>query len=139
MREQSYRNHTRFDPAFHFVAMPLALILFVGSVVHLIVSFSWLAGWTVVLSIVLLLALVKIRQYANKVQDRVIRAEENFRHYLLTGAPLDARLTTGQIIALRFAADDEFPALCKRALEENLGADQVKKSIRTWRADWFRV
>ena len=139
MREQSYGNHKRMDPVFHYVAMPLALILFVGSVVHLIASFSWPAVWMAGSSIVLLLALLKIRGYAKKVQDRVIRMEENFRHNLLTGAPLDAKLTTGQIIALRFAADDEFPALCTRALEENLDSDQVKKSIRTWRADWFRV
>ncbi|MHB1629139.1 MAG: DUF6526 family protein [Bacilli bacterium] len=139
MREQSYRNHTRIDPVFHYVAMPLALINFLGSLVHLAVGFSWLAGWMAISSFVLLLALVKTRGYSKKVQDRVIRMEENFRHYVLTGAPLDANLTTSQIIALRFASDDEFPVLCERTLRENLNAGQVKETIRSWRADWFRV
>lgn len=72
-------------------------------------------------------------------QDRIVRSEENFRHYVLTGAPLDSKLTTSQIIALRFASDDEFPVLCQRALEENLSMDQIKQAIRSWRADRFRV
>ncbi len=139
MREQSYNNHTRIDPLFHYVAMPLALISLLGSVVHLVIRFSWSAGWMVISSFVLLLALAKIRGYSKKVQDRVIRMEENFRHHILTGASLDAKLTIGQVIALRFADDDEFPALCKRAAQEKLDAEQIKKAIQVWRADWFRV
>lgn len=68
-----------------------------------------------------------------------MRAEENFRHYMLTGKPLDTRFTLSQIIALRFASDEEFVELCATAINENLSADAIKKSIETWKPDVLRV
>jgi hypothetical protein len=79
------------------------------------------------------------RMYALKAQDRAIRAEENFRHYLLSGKPLDSRLRMGQIIALRFASDAEFPQLAQRAANENLSQKQIKMEIKNWRGDHYRV
>ena len=75
------------------------------------------------------------RSFALKAQDRAIRAEENFRHYLATGKPLDSRLTMRQIIGLRFAGDDEFVALAKQAADENLSEKQIKMAIKNWKAD----
>jgi hypothetical protein len=77
--------------------------------------------------------------FSLKAQDRAIRAEENFRHYILTGKPLDSRLTTRQIIGLRFASDEEFPALAVRAVEENLSEDEIKRLVKKWRPDYYRV
>jgi hypothetical protein len=74
-----------------------------------------------------------------KGQDRVIRAEEKLRHFILTGKPLDARLTTKQIIGLRFASDAEFPELARKAADENLSMDAIKKSVKNWRADHDRL
>ena len=80
-----------------------------------------------------------MRQFPVKAQDRAIRAEEALRYFILTGKPLDNRLTMGQIIALRFAADDEFVPLAGRAITESLSPDDIKKSIKNWRSDNHRV
>ena len=79
------------------------------------------------------------RIFALKVQSRVIRAEENFRHFVLTGKPLDTRLRLSQIIALRFASDGEFVGLAKKAVDEKLSNDAIKRLITDWRADYHRV
>ena len=72
-------------------------------------------------------------------QDRAIKAEENLRHFALTGKLLDGRLTPSQIIALRFASDNEFVILADRAIIENLSNKDIKKAIQYWRADHHRV
>jgi len=75
-----------------------------------------------------------------KLQDRVIRAEENFRHFVLTtGKPLDKNLKINQIVALRFAPDEEFVALAERAVKENLTSSDIKKAVKNWRADNNRI
>jgi hypothetical protein len=74
-----------------------------------------------------------------KAQDRAIRAEENLRHYVLTGKLLPTSLTVGQIVALRFAPDAEFPALVNKAATENLPGKAIKASIQNWKADFYRV
>ena len=139
MEEQNYRKHTRIDPLFHRVGVPLVLINFIGSIVYLISRFSWFAALMVISSVALFIVFLKLRNYSTKLQDRIVRIEENFRHYTLTGAPLDPKLTISQIIALRFASDEEFPSLSKRAVQENLSMDEIKKAVQSWRADTFRV
>ena len=139
MQGQDYKNHVRWDPTFHFVAMPLALIGLVGMVVHLIQRPSWLSVLFVIATLALLLTVAKLRTYATRLQDRVVRMEENFRHFVLTGAPLDPALTMDQIIGLRFAGDEEFAALCARALSEHLSKDDIKKAVQKWRPDTHRV
>tara|TARA_B110000037_G_scaffold46472_1_gene56982 strand:- start:11279 stop:11539 length:261 start_codon:yes stop_codon:yes gene_type:complete len=79
------------------------------------------------------------RTFALIAQDRVIKAEENLRYYLLTGKTLDAKLKVRQIIGLRFASDEEFPALVEKALKEKLSEKDIKKSIINWRPDYYRV
>lgn len=79
------------------------------------------------------------RSFSIKVQDRVIRAEENFRYHLLTGKLLPADLTPKQIAALRFASDSEFAELVSRASAEKMLPTEIKRTIKTWRPDTFRV
>ncbi len=79
------------------------------------------------------------RVFPLKAQDRAIRAEENLRHFALTGKLLDRRLSMKQIIALRFASDGEFVELCRKAADEGLSMDAIKKSVKHWRPDHDRV
>lgn len=139
MRDQSYEHHRRIDPLGHLAAAPLAFINLAGCIVFMFAHPSWQALLGVVTALVLLLTLQLVRGYATKLQDRIIRSEENLRHYLLTGKALDTKLSLSQIIGLRFASDEEFPELCQRALNEHLTMDEIKKSIRFWRADSVRV
>ena len=139
---QSYANHARLDPTFHFVLAPLTII----SVVLSIIVFTRHPGlpstlW-VVLAIALLLNATKTRNYALKVQDRLIRLEERLRLSQLlpeTARPRIAELIESQLIGLRFASDAELPALAMRALNEGLTQKQIKASIQVWRPDTFRV
>ena len=139
MPEQSYQRHTRTDPMFHMVAMPLALINFIGALVYVIGRHTALSALLLVSSVAVLLGLVKLRMYATQLQDRVVRIEEGFRHFVLTGKPLDPGLTLDQVIALRFASDGEFPDLCARAAREHLSKDAIKRAVTQWRADMHRV
>nr|WP_269052449.1 DUF6526 family protein [Sporosarcina sp. G11-34] len=79
------------------------------------------------------------RIYAVKLQDRIIRTEEQFRYYILTTKRLDPSLTLAQLIALHFAPDEEFVSLVDRTLAENLSSDEIKQAIHEWRADYNRV
>ncbi len=79
------------------------------------------------------------RSFRLKAQDKAIRAEENLRHFILTGRPLDSRLVLGQVVALRFASDEEFPGLAQRAADEQLSNNAIKKEIKNWRPDLHRA
>jgi hypothetical protein len=144
MEEQSYAKHAKLVPPFHFVLAPIAILAIIGAIVNLVRAASHGSGRLsgtvlLLLSFVAFGALLFGRVFALKVQDRLIRTEENMRHHLLTGKPLDARLTVGQIIGLRFASDAEFPALAERAASEKLTRDAIKRSIQSWRADYDRL
>ncbi|MGZ4161253.1 MAG: DUF6526 family protein [Neobacillus sp.] len=137
---QNYRNHRRFHPLFHYILSLLLLITLVGAIVFVIkngISLSSILLLAIVVILVIMFLL--IRTYPLKAQDRAIRAEENLRHYVLTGKLLDARLTMGQIIALRFAGDAELPELSAKAASQNLSPDNIKKQITNWKADFNRV
>jgi len=139
-QEQSYRNHKMFSPLYHFGVMLIAPVVWIASIVYLIKDrFSYASLLLFGLSVCVVLLAVLVRTYALKLQDRIIRQEENFRHLVLAGKPLDARLTMKQVIALRFAEDDAFPALCTKAAETGMSPDEIKKSITRWRADHYRV
>lgn len=144
MDAQNYSNHRRYVTMYHIVLFGLIIAVMGGSIVNLVQSFGdhtrlYSASLLVVTSICLVFLFFFCRSFALRAQDRAIRAEENLRHFVLTGKLLDPRLTTRQIIGLRFAVDDEFPTLVKRAAEENIGEDEIKKHIKTWRGDYYRV
>jgi Family of unknown function (DUF6526) len=143
MGTQNYANHSRF-PYNRNRTFPLfLLVIFVGSVVNVLDPLL-LAGklWSLVLVTVcmaLILMWYSLRFMVIKVQDRAIRAEEALRHFILTGKPLPTELTSGQVVALRFASDVEFPDLVKRALSEKLSRKAIKKAVQQWRADLSRA
>jgi hypothetical protein len=144
MEQQNYANHRRFVPMYHIVLFGLIVLCLGGSIVNLVKSWGvpyafYSASLLVVVMVCLLLLFFFTRIFALKAQDRAIRAEENFRHYVLTGKPLDARLGIRQIIGLRFASDQEFTGLAQRAADQNLSEDDIKKAIANWRGDHYRV
>lgn len=142
MPEQNYHNHRRWVPVYHFV-LPLAILAGLGgSVVNLYHADEhthYGAALIVLLFLCLLPIFFYLRGFALKAQDRAIQAEENLRHFALTGALLDSRLSARQIVGLRFAADAEFVELAKRAAEEGLSETAIKQAIGAWRADTYRV
>lgn len=90
-------------------------------------------------SIALLVLMLLTRVFALKAQDRAIRAEESLRHFILSGKPIDSRLSLNQIIALRFASDEELIALTEKTVTEGLAPNQIKSLIKDWKADTYRV
>jgi hypothetical protein len=144
MPTQNYSNHRQFVPLFHGVLFFILVATLIGSVVNLYESFGdherlYNASLIVVLVVTSLMLFFFCRIFALKAQDRAIRAEENLRHFVLTGQLLDPRLGIRQIIALRFAPDGEFVALAKRAASEQLAPDVIKRAVQNWRADTYRV
>jgi hypothetical protein len=142
---QSYAHHTRWDPPFHFFVLPVFAIAVIVAVVHFCLHIHHHpihGALLVLLALAALIAVFKIRLNALKVQDRIIRLEERLRLASLLPEPLRSRipeLTESQLIALRFASDAEVSALVQRALTEKLPAKEIKKSIKNWRPDNFRV
>lgn len=144
MAEQNFKNHTRMVPLFHYVAFTLVLFALVITVINFFKAVGAGSGRLnaaamVALVSAVVLALWFARAFALRAQDRAIRAEENFRHFILTGQPLDKNLRMSQIVALRFAGDAEFAALAKKAVEEKLTNKQIKEAVQNWRADYNRV
>ena len=142
MSSQNFKNHSRLVPMYHYVAGILVLLGFGGSIVNLLHADAhthYSAALLVLVFFVLILLFWYARAFALKAQDKAIRAEENFRHFILTGQPFNTKLSIGHIIALRFASDAEMPALTKKAVEENLSQKQIKEAIQNWRGDYNRV
>jgi hypothetical protein len=143
MAEQNYKNHTRLVAGFHGVTFLLVLSFIVGSIITFVHAHDGVVKHAAMIMIVGAVALLGVAWYARvfalKAQDRAIRAEENFRHFILTGKPFDKELRLGQIIALRFASDEEFVELAKRAVVEKLSQKEIKIAIKSWRADYNRV
>jgi hypothetical protein len=140
-KPQSFKNHTRLDPLFHQFLGPLSFILLIAAVTSFVRNVGLMTAFQVVAAIWAVVVTFKIRLYALKVQDRIIRLEERLRMHELFSEPLKSRIgefTESQLIALRFATDAELPALAEKALQ-GLDQKQIKASIKTWRPDYFRV
>jgi len=142
MAEQQFSNHARMHPLYHYVTAPLVLVGLIGSIVNLVNAepSNFYSASLIVLAFVILLFIgAMLRTYALKAQDRAIRAEESLRYFILTGKAIDTRLRMGQIVALRFASDDEFVALAEKAAAEGLSGKQIKQLIQHWRPDYRRI
>ena len=144
MQEQNYAHHAKFVPLFHFVLSPILLLSFIGSLVNLWQSRGdherlYSAALITAISVALMLLFFFTRSFAVGVQDRAIRAEENLRHFALTGKLLDPRLTIQQIVGLRFAPDAELVELARKAAKEGTPRDAIKQSVKNWRADYDRI
>ena len=144
MATQNYSNHVRLVPGFHFVLSGLLLLTLIGSLINLYKSWGdherlYSAALIVVLTVCCAMLFNYCRAFPLKAQDRAIRAEENLRHFVLTGKLLDARLTMRQIIALRFAPDEEFIDLARKAADSEMAPDAIKRSIKIWKPDYYRA
>jgi hypothetical protein len=143
-KEQSFASHAQIVPMYHYVTLGLLQLTFIGTCVNLYQSWGdhqrlYSASLLVTLTFATMLVALFARTFALKAQDRAIRAEEQLRHYLMTGKLLDPRLTVKQIVGLRFASNEEFVALAQRAADQNLSPKDVKQAVRNWRADNYRV
>lgn len=142
MKKQDFHHHSRSIPLWHYIMPLLLLSALIGSIINLFNSASEnIYSASLILLIVLMLIIVVwyARWFALRAQDRAIRAEEKLRYFILTGRPLDSRLRMSQIIALRFAPDDEFVELAERAVNEKLKARAIKQAIKNWKPDYNRV
>jgi hypothetical protein len=142
MKEQNLKNHLRFVILYHVVGFLLLLALLIGSIVNVINSSKenlYSATLILVTNLLLGITLYFARAFALKANDRAIKAEENLRHFILKNTPLPSGLKFGQIVALRFASDDELPGLAVKAKNENLSGIDIKKLIQHWKADHERV
>ena len=142
MEQQNYKNHSKFVIGYHVVTL-LAILAFLGGTIRNVWNSSednlYSASLLVLLAFILLFMFYFIRSFSLKAQDRAIRAEEKLRYFILTGKSVSNKLTTRQFIGLRFASDDEFPALAEKAALENLSENDIKKAIKNWKADDYRV
>lgn len=140
---QSYDNHTRWHAPYHFFLAPVLLANVVVAVVELIRDPGLDRGWWLVVSVALLVMVALVRVYPLKAQDRIIRLEESLRYYQLLPEELALRaaaLTPAQTVALRFASDEELERLVREVLEGRLTKpDEIKRAIKNWRPDTFRV
>jgi len=141
-KEQSAQSHAAYDTLSHFVLMPIFFANFIFQIVLAVKAWPLDAGvhfWNVVIALGFMLLTFKMRIYSLANQDRIIRLEERLRIAALAPAADAYKLSTAQLIALRFASDAELPALVERTLAENLDAKAIKQSIATWRPDYHRI
>jgi len=140
---QTFANHTRTHPPFHFFLMPATLVLLVMVIINAVRHPDVLVSWILVLiGLMTPVFILLIRINPLKVQDRLICLEERERFDRLLSAATKARLgelKESQIVALRFASDAELPALVEKAIDSKLASKDIKQAIVTWRADTFRV
>jgi hypothetical protein len=142
MPQQDNAHHARFDPLFHFFLAPVALIVLIVMIYRTVNDPTWDSALHIVIALWALVAAFKIRLYALKVQDRVIRLEERLRLKEVLPASLQpsiASLTEDQLIGLRFASDGELADLVQKAVDQKLDRKQIKQSIKNWRPDFLRV
>ena len=140
---QTYANHTRLHPPFHFFLAPGALVLLILTIINALRHYPQLDAFILLLMAILFFAaLFLVRSYPLRAQDRIIRLEERQRLEAVLSAefvPRIRELTEAQLIALRFASDRELPALVEKAVTTKMLPRDIKKAIVTWRADTFRV
>ena len=141
-KPQTFANHAKYDPPFHFFVLPVLLINVLVVGYQLFRYPGMLGAWLLVLSLAFLVHAGRMRSYVTHLQDRVIRVEERQRLAAILQEPLRSRigeLTDSQFVGLRFASDGELPALVQRALDEKLSRSDIKKAITSWRPDYSRV
>lgn len=142
--DQNFKNHTRLSTPYHFILLPLVLIFMAVAAYNFNKAMRAdtgriVAGLFLLGSVILFLLTWFCRKFALTAQDRAIRAEETLRYFSLTGKTFPKNLRLRQIIALRFAADEEFESLVNKSITEELSSSAIKKEIKNWRADNYRV
>jgi len=140
---QSYKNHTRFLPPFHFFIMPVMLVNFLNAGRHVFQQATLHNLWELVFALGLVALALFSRVQALTVQDRIIRLEERLRMRQLLPADLHPHidtLTHRQLVALRFASDQELADLVRDVVAGQLATPkEIKQRVRNWRPDWLRA
>lgn len=140
---QSYAHHAATYPPYHYVATPILAINLFVALWLLYRDPGFAAAWQVVMAVGLVALAWAARIMALTVQDRVIRLEERLRLKALLPEPMHGvvdGLKRGQYIALRFAPDEEVPALVDKIRRGELTtAADIKKAIHHWRPDYLRA
>jgi hypothetical protein len=143
MAEQSYKNHTRFFPPFHFFVIPVLLINVLNEMRHVYLDPTRHNWWQLVVALALITLALSARIMALTVQDRVIRVEMRQRLAMCLPADLQGRineLTRRQLVAMRFASDAELPDLTREVVAGKLTAPKdIKMRVKNWQADWLRA
>jgi Family of unknown function (DUF6526) len=142
-RAQTYATHRRYIPQFHFFVLPVLIANIVITIVEFVRHPRFITGWVVVFAFAVASGIWTARAMALRAQNRIIRLEERIRLERVLPGDLRGRvsdLTTAQLIAIRFAPDEELPDLVRRTLSGELSTQgDIKRAIRTWRADHLRV
>ncbi len=140
---QTFASHRRFIPTFHFFALPVLFLNVLVVAYQLFRDPRLMNVWALLVSIALAFGISWSRFMPLKAQDRIIRLEERTRLERLLPGDMRGRigeLTERQLVEIRFAPDDEVPDLTRRALSGELKSPgDIKRAIRNWRADHFRV
>jgi hypothetical protein len=140
---QNFEHHAKFVPAYHRVALPIFLINLVWCVYRVFRAFSVESVISLLVAIGLLILCFYARIFALTVQDRVIRLEMRLRLQKLLPEQLRPRIAefqAGQLVALRFASDEELPELARKVLEGHLtDRTAIKKLVRNWQPDDLRA
>jgi hypothetical protein len=141
-KTQHYKNHVQLVPSFHYLTMGILLVLLIGGIYLIFTSTDQIRVLSVLFSL-LVFCVVSValhsRLFALKAQDRAIRAEENLRYYILTGKRMPKEVRLRQLIALRFAPDEEFVALVDTAIQQQLSSKAIKQQIKNWKGDYHRA
>lgn len=141
--EQNYKNHVRYFPLVHYFLTPIFTFNLIWQAVRLFQEPNWDRAENLLMAIAFIALSIAARIQALRAQDRVIRLEEALRYQKILRAELLEKaqgLTTAQIIALRFASDDELPVLIQRILNNELPTSkEIKMAIKNWRGDFLRV
>jgi hypothetical protein len=147
MSKQSYRNHSRYHPLYHFFLLPITLLFLVLSgyffIQKAIFQGQWAEGiYYLLAGLIASVVVVLVRMTPMKIQDRLIRSEVKLRYLAATGNHLNGiekQLRTSQLISLRFASDEELPRLVEQTVQEDLSAQEIKKRIKKWKGDYYRI
>lgn len=140
-KTQSYKSHTAWQPLYHFIASPIALLNLVIQVRHAYYYGTRYAWWDVVFAVGVLAFVLSARVMVLAVQDRLIRLEMRLKLRELGVSDADIkRITVRQFVGLRFASDAELPGLVQRVLKGELTHQkEIKAAIKDWQADWQRA
>lgn len=145
MSEQNYKNHRKFYPPHHFIYLPLLILLEIYGIYKIWDDAENQLTWilfSIIIFLLFYLAIMLRQHYALELQNRMVRLEFKQRYFEIFGERSDEtadRLKFDQIAALRFAYDEEFKDLLYKALHENISGDEIKRSIKRWKADQQRV
>lgn len=145
METQNYKNHIHYYTAHHFVFYPVVILLFIACIIGLCITEEQHLLWTVLAALTVTIGWLSfmVRQhYALGNQNRIARLELRFRYYVVTHKrfeEIEQKLSLSQILALRFASDEELEELTEKIIREKLSPDAIKRSVKHWTPDYMRL